>query len=81
MEKYITSDKVGEFVSALRNAGIKYVALEPEQVAVRHADGSYTWVKIFEKTTYDAMLQGIIDDENVIRKGIEFDVAHETNEA
>ena len=81
MRKYITSDKVGELVAALRNAGFAYISVEPEEVSIRHADMSYTFVRIFEKESFDSMLKGIIEAEKSIREAVEFDNTHETNAA
>lgn len=68
MKKYITSDKVGEFVQALHTNGFKYVSVEPEQVSVRHGDGSYTFIEIFQKGSYDDLVRSVIDTEANIQK-------------
>ena len=80
MEKYITSDKVGELVAALHNAGIQYVAVEPDQISIRHADNSFSWVKVYKKTGFEDMVRSITEDEEAIKAAVEFDNAH-TNEA
>lgn len=80
MKKYITSDKVGEFVQALHTNGFKYVAVEPEQISVRHDDGSYTFIQIFQKSSYDDLVQSVINTEIQILKQVQFDEEHPTNQ-
>jgi hypothetical protein len=79
MKKYITSDKVGEFVQALHEHGFKYVSVEPEQVAVRHDDGSYTFIEIFQKGSYDDLVQSVINTEIHILKQTQLDAERPVN--
>lgn len=79
MKKYITSDKVGEFVQALHTNGFKYVSVEPERVAVRHDDGSYTFIEIFQKSSFDDLVQSVINTEIHILKQTQFDAEHPVN--
>ena len=79
MKKYITSDKVGEFIQALHEHGFKYVSVEPEQVAVKHDDGSYTFIEIFPKSSYDDLVQSVINTEIQILKQVQFDEEHPVN--
>ena len=76
MKKYITSDKVGEFVQALHTNGFKYVSVEPEQIAVRHDDGSYTFIQIFQKNSFENLVKSVIDTESNIQKQTQFDAEH-----
>jgi hypothetical protein len=80
MEKYITSDKVGEFVQTLYANGFKYVAVEPEQISVRHDDGSYTFIQIFQKNSFENLVKSVIDTEANIQKQVQFDEEHPTNQ-
>lgn len=80
MKKYITSDKVGEFVQTLHEHGFKYVSVEPEQVAVRHDDGSYTFIQIFQKNSFENLVKSVIDTEANIQKQVQFDEEHPTNQ-
>lgn len=79
MKKYITSDKVGDLIQALHEHGFKYVSVEQEQVAVRHVDGSYTFIEIFQKRSYDDLVQSVIDTEANIQKQTQFDAEHPIN--
>jgi predicted RNA binding protein YcfA (HicA-like mRNA interferase family) len=79
MKKYITSDKVGEFVQTLHEHGFKYVSVEPEHVAVRHDDGSYTFIKIFPKGSYDDLVQSVINTEIHILKQTQLDAERPVN--
>ena len=80
MKKYITSDKVGEFVQALHTNGFKYVAVEPEQISVRHDDGSYTFIQVFQKNSFENLVQSVINTEIQILKQVQFDEEHPTNQ-
>lgn len=79
MKKYITSDKVGEFVQTLHEHGFKYVAVEPNQIAVRHGDESYTFIEIFQKRSFDDLVQSVINTEIHILKQVQFDEEHPVN--
>lgn len=79
MKKYITSDKVGEFVQTLHQNGFKYVSVEQEQVAVRHDDGSYTFIHIFQKNSFENLVKSVIDTESNIQKQTQFDAEHPVN--
>lgn len=79
MKKYITSDKVGEFVHTLHQNGFKYVSVEPEQVAVRHGDGSYTFIEILQKNSFENLVKSVIDTEANIHKQTQFDAEHPVN--
>jgi hypothetical protein len=79
MKKYITSDKVGEFVQALHEHGIKYVSVESERIAVRHGDGSYIFIEIFQKGSYEDLVQSVINTEIHILKQTKLDAEHPDN--
>lgn len=79
MKKYITSDKVGEFVQTLHENGFKYIAVESERVSVKHDDGSYTFIEIFQKGSYEALVQSVINTEIHILKQPQFDAEHPVN--
>ena len=66
MKKYITRDKLADFVSRMWDAGIR-VDAEPEkkQVVVHLKDGGYEWIPIYEKTTYDELISSLLPSDNV----------------
>lgn len=56
MKKYITSDKVGQFVQALYESGkIDYIQVQGEQVSVK-ANGEYTFVEILQEKSYEDLV-------------------------
>lgn len=75
--KYITSDKVGEFVQAMFEAGL-YASVDGKTVSVRLSDGSYQFVDIFKKTSYAELVSDIISKEQSIHEvesEVEFEAA------
>lgn len=63
MEKYITKDKVADFVMKLWDKGIA-VNLEPErkQLVIHKKDGGYEWVPVYEKASYDELVASFIEE-------------------
>lgn len=74
MKRYITSDKVGEFVQTLNKEGFKMVMVEPEQISVKLSNGCYEFIDIYNKCSYDALLDSIYMAE---KKAIEDSPAEE----
>jgi hypothetical protein len=62
MEKYITKDKVADFVMKLWDKGIA-VNLEPErnQLVICKKDGGYAWLPVYEKASYDELVESFIN--------------------
>lgn len=57
MEKYyITSDKVGEFIQRIYDAGIR-VDGEPEgnRLCLYKPEGGYEWIKVFKKSSFEEL--------------------------
>lgn len=57
MEKYyITSDKIGEFIQRMYEAGIR-VDSEPEgnRLCLHKPEGGYEWIKVFKKGSFDEL--------------------------
>lgn len=54
MNVYITSDKIGEFISIMYEKGIK-VEADPknEQLCITKPTGGYEWIKIYRKSSFD----------------------------
>ena len=65
MEKYITSDKVGQFVQALFESGRFYnIQVDGEKVAVTKGPGmDYLFIQIVQKNSYEQLLKDIINEE------------------
>lgn len=65
MEKYITSDKVGQFVQALWESGkFSNIQVDDMQVSAIKKDGhSYTFIRIVPKNSYERLLKDIIEEE------------------
>ena len=63
MKHYITSDKIGEFVSAMYEKGIR-VDADPsrEELAVQLPSKEYRWVKVFHKTSFEEMCEDIVNE-------------------
>lgn len=63
MEKYITKDKVTDFVMRLWDKGIA-VTLEPErkELVIRKKDGGYVWLPVYEKGSFDEMVASVIGE-------------------
>lgn len=61
MEKYITKDKLADFVTKMWDAGCS-VETKPKEnrLDVWDKDMRLTQVKVFDKTTYDSMVSEII---------------------
>lgn len=66
MKNYITSDKVGEFVQSMFNAGFENLVISPENVSVKHTDGSYTHITVFRKCSYEDLLNRVFDKEKAL---------------
>lgn len=71
MERYyITADKLGEFVERMYAAGIK-VDCDPkeEQITLKRPDGSYAWIHIFNKGSFDNLCAALLpksDEPNTL---------------
>lgn len=66
MKKYITSDKVGEFCQAMSEAGVN-VSVDGESLSVRHCDGSYTFIDIYQKNSFENLVSEILGTETSLR--------------
>ena len=66
MKNYITSDKIGEFVQSMYNAGFENVIISPMHISVKHTDGSYTFIDIYDKLSYEALLNVVFDKEKAL---------------
>lgn len=66
MKKYITRDKLADFVDKMWAAGVR-VDIEPQngQVVVHLSTGKYEWVPVYEKTSYDALIASLLQDDHV----------------
>lgn len=64
MVKYITSDKVGQFVQALYESGKFYnIQVDGNQVAVNKAPGAdYLFIQIVQKNSYEQLLKDVIEE-------------------
>lgn len=67
---YITADKLGEFVARMYAAGIK-VDCDPkeEQITLKKPDGSYEWIHIFNKGSFDDLCAAFLpksDEPNTL---------------
>lgn len=62
---YITSDKVGEFAARMYAAGIG-VSIEPQnnQITVKKPEGSYEWIHIFNKDSFDGLCAAFLPKSN-----------------
>lgn len=80
MKKYITSDKIGEFCQSMSNAGIP-VMVDNDSISVRHCDGSYTFITIYQKNTFDKLVSEVRSTEATLRSQKEFDESHPVTEA
>jgi hypothetical protein len=76
MKRYITSDKVGEFVQSLFAAGLK-VQVDGDSIAVHHSDHSFTFVEIYEKGTLEKLITDIIENERYVQEQKAFDDMHQ----
>ena len=79
MKKYITSDKVGEFCQAMSNAGI-YVAVDKENLSIRHCDGSYTFIDIYKKNSFENLISEVLSTEASLQSQRLFDETHPVTE-
>ena len=64
MAKYITSDKVGQFVQALYESGKFYnIQVDDKQVAVsKTPGGDYLFIQIVQKNSYEQLLKDVIEE-------------------
>lgn len=64
MSKYITKDKVLEFISRMWDEGIK-VDADPtkQQLTIHLGLGKYEWIQVFDKNTYNEMVDDIISQK------------------
>jgi hypothetical protein len=62
MEKYITKDKIADFVMKLWEEGIR-VDLEPDkkQLCIHLKKGGYKWLPVYEKASYDELIESFIN--------------------
>ena len=66
MEKYyITSDKVGEFIQRMYDAGIR-VDGEPEgnRLVLHKPEGGYEWIKVFKKGSFEELCCAFLPKES-----------------
>ena len=66
MEKYyITSDKVGEFIQRMYDAGIR-VDGEPERnsLCLHKPEGGYEWIKVFSKGSFEELCCAFLPKES-----------------
>lgn len=64
MKKYITSDKVGQFVQALWESGKFYsIQVDDKQVAVsKDPVADYIFITIVQKNSYEQLLKDVIEE-------------------
>ena len=64
MAKYITSDRVGQFVQALYESGKFYsIQVDDKHVAVSKAPGAdYLFIQIVQKNSYEQLLKDVIEE-------------------
>lgn len=79
MKKYITSDKVGEFCQAMSNAGI-YVTVDKDNMSIRLCDGSYMFIDIYQKNSFDNLISDILSTEASLQSQRLFDETHPVEE-
>lgn len=63
MEKYITKDKIADFVMEMWDAGIR-VDIEPEknQLCVHSKSGyNYVWLPVYESASYEELVDSFIN--------------------
>ena len=62
MDKFITKDKVAEFVMTLWDKGIK-VDLDPvsNQLVIRKG-GKYVWLPVYEEASYDELVASFTEE-------------------
>ena len=68
MEKYyITSDKVGEFIQRMYDAGIR-VDSEPERdrLSLHKPEGGYEFIKVFKKSSFAELCYVFLPKESHI---------------
>lgn len=68
MEKYyITSDKVGEFIQRMYDAGIR-VDSEPEgnRLSLHKPEGGYEFIRVFKKSSFDELCRVFLPKESHI---------------
>lgn len=69
MEKYITSDKVWQFVRTLREEGMPYVDVEDDdKVVILMADGTYEKVGIVECHSCEDLVAEILTRDYKLQK-------------
>lgn len=64
MEKYyITSDKVGEFIQRMYDAGIR-VDAEPEgnRLSLHKPGGGYEFIRVFKKSSFEELCEAFIKE-------------------
>ena len=64
-QHYITSDKIGEFVSAMYKKGIR-VDVNPlnSELSFQLPTKEYRWIKILSESSYDEVYESIINEIN-----------------
>ena len=69
MHRYITSDKVWQFVRTLRDEGMPYVDVEDgNKVVILMADGTYEKVGIVEYHSCEDLVADILSKENQLKQ-------------
>lgn len=65
MKKYITRDKLADFISRMWDAGIN-VDIEPanKQIVIKKTDGRYEWIPVYDKTSYEELIDSLISLAN-----------------
>lgn len=72
MKNYVTSDKVGEFIQCMFDAGI-YASVDGDQIAVRMCDHSYIFIDIYRKRAFQDLRDTIVAKDAELKKQAEFD--------
>ena len=72
MKNYVTSDKVGEFIQCMYDAGI-HASVDGDQIAVHMCDGSYVFIDIYRKRAFQDLRDTIIAKNAELKKQAEFD--------
>lgn len=73
MEKYITSDKVGEFVQTLHQSGVALVSVDPHEISVRLSNKDFIFIKIYQKGSHDDLVRYVQDAEKKAQEEVSFD--------
>ena len=66
MNKYITTDKLPDFVAKMWDAGMR-VDLTPKNNTIAVVDSHFhtEFVYVFDKQSYDSLVEGLIEKKDV----------------